>query len=209
MVPVQALEATSLAFVGHAWGTWKAGRVTTGRGRTSWDDIYSTFPTHPFYYLQKKKKRSTKPHSNHSPGPPLRHHSHRHRSPPLHHPLLHRLRILRLLSQPLHNSRRDHSSHVAHHRLVLHPVRDLHPASDGAPGDAPVVVSRPVACLESLLRVALGDCVSGGGVESGKCVDVSCTCVWGQFGVFVWGDFGGGWRLGLVVEGGKVELGVI
>ena len=32
MVPVQALEATSLTFVGHAWGAWRA-RVGTGAGR--------------------------------------------------------------------------------------------------------------------------------------------------------------------------------
>lgn len=32
MVPVQALEATSLAFVGHAWGVWRTGVVVVDDG---------------------------------------------------------------------------------------------------------------------------------------------------------------------------------
>lgn len=32
MVPVQALEATTLAFVGHAWGSWRAGVERRGGG---------------------------------------------------------------------------------------------------------------------------------------------------------------------------------
>lgn len=35
MVPVQALEATTLAFVGHAWGSWRAGVERRGGGGTT------------------------------------------------------------------------------------------------------------------------------------------------------------------------------
>lgn len=40
MVPVQALEATSLAFVGHAWGSWrqKVG-LANRRSQASWKDL--------------------------------------------------------------------------------------------------------------------------------------------------------------------------
>ncbi|KAG8825493.1 hypothetical protein FRC19_011285, partial [Serendipita sp. 401] len=30
MVPVQALEASTLAFVGHRWGSWRAVNLTEG-----------------------------------------------------------------------------------------------------------------------------------------------------------------------------------
>lgn len=45
MVPVQALEASSLAFGGHAWGKWRA-QVGVGRGRfqASRQDILCTYP---------------------------------------------------------------------------------------------------------------------------------------------------------------------
>lgn len=40
MVPVQALEATSLAFVGHAWGAWRRETGTQNRRpRASWRDL--------------------------------------------------------------------------------------------------------------------------------------------------------------------------
>ena len=40
MVPVQALEATSLAFVGHYWGEFKH---TSNQQHGSWKNLYSTF----------------------------------------------------------------------------------------------------------------------------------------------------------------------
>lgn len=45
MVPVQALEASSLAFGGHAWGKWRA-QVGVGRGRfqASRQDILCMYP---------------------------------------------------------------------------------------------------------------------------------------------------------------------
>lgn len=40
MVPVLALEATSLTFVGHAWGRWRASRAANARRPTaSWADL--------------------------------------------------------------------------------------------------------------------------------------------------------------------------
>ncbi|KAH7162045.1 hypothetical protein B0J13DRAFT_632834 [Dactylonectria estremocensis] len=41
MVPVQALEATSLQFVGHNWGAWrhKVG-ISTRRAKADWRDVY-------------------------------------------------------------------------------------------------------------------------------------------------------------------------
>ena len=40
MVPVQALEATSLAFVGHYWGEFKH---RSNQQHGSWKNLYSTF----------------------------------------------------------------------------------------------------------------------------------------------------------------------
>ncbi|KAK6524064.1 hypothetical protein TWF694_005729 [Orbilia ellipsospora] len=41
MVPVQALEASSLAFVGHAWGKWRAGvGREVRRAKAGWGEIY-------------------------------------------------------------------------------------------------------------------------------------------------------------------------
>ncbi|KAH8667721.1 hypothetical protein BGZ61DRAFT_429906 [Ilyonectria robusta] len=41
MVPVQALEATSLQFVGHNWGEWRRRIGTeTRRARATWKDVY-------------------------------------------------------------------------------------------------------------------------------------------------------------------------
>lgn len=46
MVPVQALEATSLAFIGHAWGSWRSIiGATTRRPKATWRDLkYITRP---------------------------------------------------------------------------------------------------------------------------------------------------------------------
>jgi Na+-driven multidrug efflux pump len=42
MVPVLALEASALTFVGHAWGQWRRDiRVETRRAKASWTDIFS------------------------------------------------------------------------------------------------------------------------------------------------------------------------
>ncbi|KAL9106627.1 MAG: hypothetical protein Q9227_008347 [Pyrenula ochraceoflavens] len=41
MVPVQALEATSLAFIGHAWGSWRNQLgVSNRRPRPTWKEIF-------------------------------------------------------------------------------------------------------------------------------------------------------------------------
>ncbi|KAF3908890.1 hypothetical protein AA313_de0205347 [Arthrobotrys entomopaga] len=41
MVPVQALEASSLAFVGHAWGRWRAGvGREVRRAKAGWGEIF-------------------------------------------------------------------------------------------------------------------------------------------------------------------------
>ncbi|SMR50504.1 unnamed protein product [Zymoseptoria tritici ST99CH_1E4] len=39
MVPVQALEATSLVFVAHAWGSWRAVNSTSNRPRVTRNDL--------------------------------------------------------------------------------------------------------------------------------------------------------------------------
>lgn len=45
MVPVQALEATSLAFVGHAWGAWRKDvGVLVHRPRASLRQLRGSFP---------------------------------------------------------------------------------------------------------------------------------------------------------------------
>jgi Na+-driven multidrug efflux pump len=50
MVPVQSLEASSLAFVGHRWGSWRAGAgIGTPRAKITWQELIST-PT--FLWLQ-------------------------------------------------------------------------------------------------------------------------------------------------------------
>ena len=42
MVPVQSLEATSLAFIGHVWGQWRNRvRIENLRPRPSWKELYS------------------------------------------------------------------------------------------------------------------------------------------------------------------------
>nr|POF17467.1 hypothetical protein CFP56_12881 [Quercus suber] len=47
MVPVQALEATSLTFVGHAWGAWRrATGITLRRPTATWNDIRSKSDQH-------------------------------------------------------------------------------------------------------------------------------------------------------------------
>jgi hypothetical protein len=53
MVPVQAAEATTLTFVGHAWGQLKS---RADLQRRSWLSLYST--VNPFYSCQSFNKRA-------------------------------------------------------------------------------------------------------------------------------------------------------
>lgn len=42
MVPVQALEATSLQFIGHRWGEWRRRvGITTRRPKATWGEVYT------------------------------------------------------------------------------------------------------------------------------------------------------------------------
>ncbi|KAI9788684.1 MAG: hypothetical protein M1816_006735 [Peltula sp. TS41687] len=50
MIPVQALEASSLAFVGHAWGQWRRTiGVDVRQTKAAWKAVFSWYPTTDFF----------------------------------------------------------------------------------------------------------------------------------------------------------------
>lgn len=108
MVPVQALEATTLAFVGHEWGQWKR---STNKP-SSWRTLYGL----PAYI--RSSLVSADKHRNHPPSPPFCSNRHRNRGPNVPVPLLTRVSAIRLLHQPVNAGLRNRSTHVDDNRLA-------------------------------------------------------------------------------------------
>lgn len=111
MVPVQALEASTLAFVGHNWGQWRA-RVGVGsrKPKASGQDLLGMHCLSPSLNLTSL---TLTPHErHHAPSIHLLRHRSHSRSPGLYLPLTMGHGIFRLLPLRLHRSRLDNQENV-------------------------------------------------------------------------------------------------
>jgi hypothetical protein len=144
MVPVAALEATSLAFVGHNWGAWRKQVGTDVRRpyatiKNIRSELLACLSENSYLSKTNKSLRHNLPrHRLRPPRPP-------HRNHPLRLPLRLRRRVLRPLPLCLASRRQNHGQNVAHNRLVLHLLRHLHPTRHNPAGHPPALVLVPVA----------------------------------------------------------------
>ena len=116
MVPVQALEASTLAFVGHNWGQWRA-RVGVGlrKPKASRQDLLG-IDRPPFMSLSLMLI----PHKrHHAPSIHLLRHCSHSRSPRLYLSLSMGHRILRILPLGLYRSRTDNQENVEGQLLLI------------------------------------------------------------------------------------------
>lgn len=112
MVPVQALEATTLAFVGHAWGRWRDENSSREGGSTTRRKaLYGLHMPIPSYLACKQADWA----SDHPPSASLSCNRRNYRDPAVYISLPVRMQAICLLSQPVRNRGRDSRTHVADH----------------------------------------------------------------------------------------------
>jgi hypothetical protein len=176
MVPVQALEATSSAFVGHAWGAWRHDIGVMVRWPQA--NVLQLRGLHLLSYMD------TVPHAN-----AHRHHkscitvlSHRacHRSPavPLH--VFLRRAALRTVSLGISSRRTNYGEDVENDRLVLYLLRSFDTTGNNSTRNKTSMVPVSVAGEQHLLGSAMGNRRHEGQHHARNCLDISFDCVWRQ-----------------------------
>ena len=171
MVPVQALEASTLAFVGHNWGQWRA-RVGVGLRKpkaTRQDLLGNKLPNQVVNFHTDCHQR------HHAPSIHLLRHCSHSRSPGLYLPFAMGHGILRILPLRLLRSRADNKENVEgqltptpttkhplltphlEHRLVLHLLRLAIPTSRHPPRHQPPLVPLSSPWIKLPLDPPLGN----------------------------------------------------
>ena len=171
MVPVQALEASTLAFVGHNWGQWRA-RVGVGlrKPKASRQDLLGTeSPLTLSIFILTSHQR------HHASSIRLLRHCSHSRSPGLYLPLAVGYGILRILPLRLLRSRTDNQENVEgqllpplittnpplkphlEYRLVLHLLRPAVPTSRHPPRHQPPLVHISTPRIKIPLDPPLGN----------------------------------------------------
>ena len=172
MVPVQALEASTLAFVGHNWGQWRA-RVGVGlrKPKASKQDLLCTNSSFASSFLPSLTLLTRLD----APSFHLLHYRSRSRGPDLHLPFAMGHGILCILPLRLHGSRSHNQENVegqlpspfpnletpplnidTEHRLVLHLLRRPIPTSRRPPRHQSPLVPLPSPRIQLPLDPPLG-----------------------------------------------------
>jgi len=154
MVPVQALEATSLTFIGHSWGRWrKEVGLREAKPTATWRQLKGTLqkPSSFSQLIIVRRYRQSRP--------DLLRHRCGGGDTPVSLPLLLRCPPFRILHLRLHCRLRNLCKNVAHHRLVLLLLHSVDSARDDlVVHSAEVVVSLSVSRQQSLLGSPAGNC---------------------------------------------------